>query len=160
MGVSTQPGGLALDYQRGGMFDHRQMRRIPDSRPGPDNDLVEILDDCVQRGIANPSARLFAYGTRWGPEVKRPDQIFGFEPGNGIHDVHMNQGNDDEHWHDNDIWADGGLIFFDPKADRWSAIFLAFQTQAWHTDRRGDPVNPPLPEFHRLRQGRAGDRSE
>jgi uncharacterized protein YukJ len=150
--VPRQPGGLALDYQRGGMFDHRQMRRIPANRPGPHNDLVEELDERVQRGIADPAMRLFAYGTRWGPEVRRPDHVFGFEPGNGIHDVHMNQGNDDEHWHDNVTWADGGLIFFDPRSDRWSVVFLAFQTQAWHTDQRGDPVLTPLPAFHRPQQ--------
>src|SRR5262245_25707496 len=59
-GVSTRPGGLAIDYQRGGMFDHRQMRRIPANRPGPHNDLVEELDERVQRGIADPAMRLFA----------------------------------------------------------------------------------------------------
>jgi uncharacterized protein YukJ len=150
--VPTRPHGLALDYQRGGMFDHRHMRRIPSTRPGPHNDLVEELDDRVQRGIADPAMRLFAYGTRWGPEHGRPDHVFGFKPGNGIHDVHMNQGNDDEHWQDNETWADGGLIFFDPTADRWSAVFLAFQTQSWHTDRRGDPVPAPLPPFHRERR--------
>jgi hypothetical protein len=72
--------------------------------------------------------------------------VFGFRPGNGIHDVHMNQGNRDEHWHDNGIWSDGGLIFQwrEPDPDRWSAIFLAFQTQSWHTDDRGHPT--PYPE--------------
>ena len=42
--LESRPGGLALDYQRGGMFDRRHMRRIPASRPGPDNDLVDELD--------------------------------------------------------------------------------------------------------------------
>lgn len=153
MGVPRRPNGLALDYQRGGMFDHRQMRRIPSSRPGKNNDLVDELDEWVKRGIADAAMRLYAYGTRWGPEVGRPDHVFGFEPGNGIHDVHMNQGNDDEHWNDNATWADGGLIFCDPQAERWSAVFLAFQSQSWHTDHRGDPANTPLPEYHRARYG-------
>jgi hypothetical protein len=71
--------------------------------------------------------------------------VFGFRPGNGIHDVHMNQGNRDEHWHDNGIWSDGGLIFQWPESDpdRWSAIFLAFQTQSWRTDDRGHPTPYP-----------------
>jgi uncharacterized protein YukJ len=139
LAVTSQPGGLALDYQRGGMFDHRDMRRIPADRPGPHNDLVEELDDRVQRAILDPAIRLHAYGTRWGPE-RRPDHVFGFQPGNGIHDVHMNQGNWDEHWRDNAIWSDGGLIFHDPGAGRWSALFLAFQTQSWYTDDQGDPI--------------------
>jgi hypothetical protein len=60
----------------------------------------------------------------------------------------MNQGNRDEHWHDNGIWSDGGLIFHEPRHDRWSAIFLAFQTQSWHTDDRGDPIPYPIQDSH------------
>ena len=146
--VESRPGGLALDYQRGGMFDRRHMRRIPASRPGPGNDLVDELDYYVERSLADSTSRLHAYGTRWGPELHTPDQVFGFEPGNGIHDVHMNQGNRDEHWHDNGIWSDGGLIFQwrEPDPARWSAIFLAFQTQSWHTDDHGHPT--PYPDHH------------
>ena len=144
--VESRPGGLALDYQRGGMFDRRHMRRIPTSRPGPGNDLVDELDLYVERLLTDSTSRLHAYGTRWGPESDTADQVFGFTPGNGIHDVHMNQGNRDEHWHDNGIWSDGGLIFQwrEPNPDRWSAIFLAFQAQSWHTDNRGHPT--PYPE--------------
>ena len=138
--VESRPGGLALDYQRGGMFDRRHMRHITASRPGPRNDLIDELDYYVDRLLADATSRLHAFGTRWGPEPRVPDQVFGFQPGNGIHDVHMNQGNRDEHWHDNGVWADGGLIFHEPRSDRWSAIFLAFQTQSWHTDDEGDPV--------------------
>jgi uncharacterized protein YukJ len=141
--VESRPGGIALDYQRGGMFDRRHMRRIPANLAGPRNDLVDELDFYVQRSLVDPTSRLHAYGTRWGPELHTPDQVFGFKPGNGIHDVHMNQGNRDEHWHDNRIWSDGGLIIHEPRHDRWSAIFLAFQTQSWHTDDRGDPVSDP-----------------
>ena len=148
--VDSRPGGLALDYQRGGMFDRRHMRRIPANRPGARNDLVDELDFYVKRLRTDPTSRLHAFGTRWGPEFRRPDHVFGFTPSNGIHDVHMNQGNRDEHWHDNAIWSDGGLIFHEPRHDRWSAIFLAFQTQSWHTDDRGDPIPYPDRSDHGL----------
>jgi uncharacterized protein YukJ len=141
--VESRSGGLALDYQRGGMFDRRHMRRIPASRPGPRNDLVDELEFYVERLRTDPTSRLHAYGTRWGPEFRTPDRVFGFIPGSGIHDVHMNQGNCDEHWHDNGSWSDGGLIFHEPSHDRWSAIFLAFQTQSWHTDNHGNPIHYP-----------------
>ncbi len=138
--VDSRPGGLALDYQRGGMFDWRHMRRIPANLPGPRNDLVDELDFRIARLRTEPVGRLHAYGTRWGPERRTPDHVFGFIPGNGIHDVHMNQGNRDEHMHDNHIRSDGGLLFHEPEHDRWSAIFLAFQTQSWHTDENGNPM--------------------
>ena len=141
--VDSRSGGLALDYQRGGLFDHRHMRRIPADRPGPRNDLVDELDFYVERSRSDPISRLHAFGTRWGPELGRLDHVFGFTPGNGIHDVHMNQGNRDEHWHDNAIWSDGGMIIHEPSHDRWSAVFLAFQSQSWHTDDRGDPIPYP-----------------
>lgn len=137
--VPSRPHGLALDYQRGGMFDRRFMRRIPSSRPGPHNDLIDELNDWVEQALANPDMRLHAYGTRWGPETRLPDQVFDFLPGNGIHDVHMNQGNWDEHRGDNRPWADGGLLLHDTRRKRWGAIFLAFQTQSWHTDEQGNP---------------------
>jgi uncharacterized protein YukJ len=122
------------------MFDRRNMRRIPASRRGPGNDLVDELDFRVDRLLASATGRLHAFGTRWGPEPKTPDQVFGFSPGNGIHDVHMNQGNRDEHRRDNGVWSDGGLIFHEPDQNRWCAIFLAFQTQSWHTDDNGNPL--------------------
>src|SRR5215210_411864 len=146
--VESRPGGLALDYQRGGMFDRRHMRRIPANRPGPRNDLVDELVFYVDRLRTDPTSRLHAFGTRWGPERDTPDLIFGFTPGNGIHDVHMNQGNRDEHWHDNGIWSDGGLIIHEPSHNRWSAIFLAFQTQSWHTDDHGNPIPYPNRSGH------------
>jgi uncharacterized protein YukJ len=141
--IESRPGGLALDYQRGGMFHRRHMRRIPSNRPGPRNDLVDELDFYVERLRTDPTSRLHAFGTRWGPEHGTPDQVFGFTPGNGIHDVHMNQGNRDEHWHDNGIWSDGGLIIHEPSHDRWAALFLVFQTQSWQTDDRGNPTPYP-----------------
>ena len=138
--VPPEPGGLALDYQRGGMFDRRDMRRIPSSRPGPRNDLMDELDLRIERAILDSTIRLHAFGARWGPEPHLADQVFDFKPGNGIHDVHMNQGNRDEHWRDNRVWADGGLLFEERSRDRWCVVFLAFQTQAWLTDGDGNPA--------------------
>ncbi|MBA3449574.1 MAG: YukJ family protein [Chloroflexia bacterium] len=140
LAIDSRPDGIALDYQRGGMFDRRHMRRIPASAPGPRNDLVDELEFHLDRLLADPRGRLHAFGTRWGPEEGEPDHVFGFLPGNGIHDVHMNQGNRDEHLHDNASWSDGGLLFHLPERDRWSAIFLAFQTQSWRTDDHGNAV--------------------
>ena len=38
------------------------------------------------------------------------DKIFGFLPGNGIHDIHMNQGNSSRFVRDDGVWQDGGLL--------------------------------------------------
>jgi hypothetical protein len=50
------------------------------------------------------------------------------------------------------VWQDGGLLLHFPKEPRWVAIFLAFQSQTWHTDDTTGhtilavpPVQPPVP---------------
>src|SRR4030095_557137 len=39
--VPRRPGGVALDFIRGNLFQRTQMRALPYSVPGPDNDLNE-----------------------------------------------------------------------------------------------------------------------
>lgn len=131
--VGSRPGGLALDYIRGNFVDPRLFIPIPMNLPGPDNDLNEKLDHYVQRAMADENSVLYAFGATWGPENKR-DKIFGFKPGAGIHDIHMNQGNDPRHRGDDGVWQDGGLVFHFPGQDQWVGIFLRFQSQSWHTD--------------------------
>jgi len=48
----------------------------------------------------------------------------------------MNQGNVPPFLGDDGVWQDGGLLFQFPATDQWVALFLAFQSQAWHTDDR------------------------
>jgi uncharacterized protein YukJ len=132
--VPSQAGGVALDFIRGNLFDRQAMRVLPAAAPGPDNDLADKLAHYVSRAAADPAARVYAFGQRWGPEEGVPDKIFGFSPGNGVHDVHMNQGNTGHFRSDDGVWQDSGLLLHYPGQDQWVAIFLAFQSQAWHTD--------------------------
>jgi uncharacterized protein YukJ len=132
--LPSQPGGPALDFIRANLFDHTMMRPVPATQPGPDNDLADKLDHYVERAIADPAAMAYAFGQRWGPEPTTPDKVFGFTPGNGVHDIHMNQGNSAQFQHDDGVWQDGGLLLHYPAQGQWVAIFLAFQSQAWHTD--------------------------
>ena len=51
------------------------MRPLPATAPGPDNDLADKLDHYVAAArIADPTARLYAFGERWGPETGVPDK--------------------------------------------------------------------------------------
>ncbi|MDP9364229.1 MAG: YukJ family protein, partial [Chloroflexota bacterium] len=105
--LPSRPGGLALDYVRGGLFDPRRMRPLPPDRAGPENDVTDALARLARAALADERIRLYAFGDRWGPEPGEPDDVFGFEPGNGFHDLHMNQGNRDRHAPDNGPWQDG-----------------------------------------------------
>jgi uncharacterized protein YukJ len=132
--LPSQPGGMALDFIRGNLFDRSEMRLLPHNVPGPDNDLSDRIEHYVKRAISEPGALVFAFGQRWGPEQGQRDKVFGFQPGNGIHDIHMNQGNVARYREDDGVWQDGGLLLRFPASDRWVGLFLGFQSQAWHTD--------------------------
>jgi uncharacterized protein YukJ len=88
--LQSAPNKMALDFIRGNLFDPKQMRPLPHNIPGPDNDLNEKIDAYVQRAIGDERASIYAFGERWGPEAGKKDKYFGFKPGNGIHDIHMN----------------------------------------------------------------------
>jgi uncharacterized protein YukJ len=126
-------GGVALDYIRGNLFDPSQMKPLPLSVSGPDNDLNEKLERQVQQALSDEDAVVYAFGEPWGPE-SQADRYFGFQPGHGIHDIHMNQGNDAKFLSQDGVWQDGGLLMHFPSEQRWAAVFLAFQSQAFHTD--------------------------
>lgn len=151
----------ALDYIRGNLFDRSLMRPLPFNVPGVDNDLNEKIDRIMQRALGDEDSVVYAFGERWGPEPGTRDKFFGFLPGNGIHDIHMNQGNVGRFVDDDGVWQDGGLLVHFPQQDQWVGIFLKFQSQAWHTDDatghrlvappagsvvgNGQPVLSPLP---------------
>ncbi len=144
------PGGANLDYIRANLFDRTAMRILPVDLPDVDNDLPDMIDHHVRRAMLDPTARVHVFGERWGPEANKPDKIFGFRPGNGVHDIHMNQGNDRRFAGDDGVWQDGGMVIHHPAQDQWVAIFLAFQSQQWHTDDAtghaiGAPVAPARP---------------
>lgn len=133
--LPSQPGGASLDYIRANLVDRARMRPVPPHAEGPDNDLADFLDHYVRRAQQDPSAHVYVFGEPWGPE-QQPDEVFGFEPGNGVHSVHMNQGNSAKYAEDDGVWQDGGLLVHFAAESRWVAVFLAFQSQSWHTDDR------------------------
>jgi len=160
-GVGHAP---AIDFIRANLFDVTSMRALP-SGLGAHNPLSDLIASYVGRatwardardagdarddGVAGPL--IYALGSRWGPEPRKPDQYFHFRTGNGIHDVHMNQGNPHvqgphDFFDDNGVWQDGALFLHFPDVDQWVGIFLAFASQQWHTDdRTGAPlVDQPL----------------
>ena len=132
--LASRPGGPALDFIRTNLFDPRKLQPLPFNIPGPDNDLNEKLDHYVQRAMADEEALIYIFGERWGPEQTKKDKIFGFLPGNGVHDVHMNQANVGRFTQDDGVYQDGAMLLHFPGHGQWVGIFLKFQSQTWHTD--------------------------
>lgn len=142
--IAREGGGLALDYLRQDLASRRLMRPAPHSAPGPHNDLNDFLVAALRLARADPEARLYAFGSAWGPERQR-DHVFDFRPGRGVHNVHMNQGNAGRFRRDDGAWQDGALLFHLPSERRWQAIFLAFQSQCWRTDGATGHCLPAAP---------------
>ncbi len=134
--LQSEPGGLAIDFIRSNLFDPSKMVPLPFNVPGSDNDLNEKIDKYVRRAMGDEDAAIFAFGQRWGPEAGKKDKIFGFLPGGGVHDIHMNQGNAGQFVKDDGIYQDGALLIHFPHEQQWVGIFLKFQSQTWHTDDR------------------------
>jgi uncharacterized protein YukJ len=82
--LASQPGGMALDFIRANLFDRLQMQPEPASAPGPDNDLADKLDHFVRRAAADPAARLYAFGQRWGPKRGSRTRSSAFCPATGF----------------------------------------------------------------------------
>jgi uncharacterized protein YukJ len=143
--LPSQPGGIALDFIRGNLFNPADMVPLPGTSAGTTNDLNDQLDLTVQQAINDSDALCYAFGQYFADKSGADKYFPEINPATGIHDIHMNQGNPKgSFFNDNGPWQDGGLLFHFPSRDRWAAIFTAFQSQSFHTDDvTGDPLTDP-----------------
>jgi uncharacterized protein YukJ len=140
--LPPKPNTPAMDYVRGGLVKPKAMKLVPPDKAGADNDLKDLLEAAVVKAMGQANSVIYAFGAKWGPEKNKPDQYFKFVPGNGIHDIHMNQGNYGAYKKDNGVYHDGALVIEYPN-DKWRAFFFAFQSQTFDTDDKGNPRSSP-----------------
>jgi uncharacterized protein YukJ len=148
--LQSAAGGLALDYVRstvGGapMISRAQMTLLPQLNAKTKGGSVE--EQMIQRArakalenavvtllsmtIADKDGVIYAFGSAFADSGKV----------DGIHDIHMNQGNPaNNHGGDNGVWQDGALLIHLPAKRTWTAVFIAFQTESWTTDAVGNLV--------------------
>ena len=70
----------------------------------------------------------------------RPAPPFHFKPEQGIHSLHLNQGQSGRFSKDNGRNQDGMLLFENADLCSWTACFFAFQAQSWENDASGNPI--------------------
>jgi uncharacterized protein YukJ len=142
-----------LDYWRDKkLVDIRRFTHLPYDAKGGKNDLNDLFADMLTT-VVNPASRTTAYISGSGyaddprdayPPVSKvtvyaTGSAFAMgTPSQGIHDIHMNQGNLGSFKKDNGIHTDGGIIVEVNHSVR--AFFSAFQTQRLPTDNCGNPV--------------------
>lgn len=138
----SAPGGLALDFVRMDLFPIDEMKPLAGTAKGTSTDLNDQLDVTVQQAINDPTALLYAFGQHW-LDASGADEVFAeIDPSEGIHDIHMNQGNPKgSFYRDNGVYQDGALFFYFPAQSKWAAVFIAFQSESFKTDdKTGDPA--------------------
>ena len=140
--VERSYAGGALDFQRGNLFDPRALRVLPMEGEGGDN-LVRRLSAILQVA-KDQGSDVFFYGNGFAKDnPHQTDAAFGYTPDTpfGVDNIHMAQGDPqaiNQHIRENGIWHDGAFFAFDQHGGRMTGVFLAFQTQAWHTNDNGD----------------------
>jgi uncharacterized protein YukJ len=145
--TGTPYSTAAIDYIRSNLFRPKDLKPLIHTKPGPNNDLFERVEDLLQRAINNEQVMVYAFGERWGPETMKKDEYFQFKPGNGVHLIHMNQGGAGD---DGGRYRDGALLVDFPGSGMTNALFLKFQNQVWHTaGERALPIAgaPAVPEI-------------
>ena len=158
--VPSVPGGLALDFVRSTvegqpLITRAEMADLPVAtnsqrflqdalgleenfaKLGSAEQAAHALQNAVvallNQAVADPGSLVYAFGSAYADGGAT----------DGIHDIHMNQGNPtDNHGNDNGIWQDGALLVSLPAQGSWTALFIAFQTESWQTDAAGDPLEP------------------
>jgi uncharacterized protein YukJ len=148
--LPSQPNGLALDFVREQidgqpMVAQASLTLLPQKsgagKAKSEKPRAEALSDAVtaliSQAIAAGNATLYAFGSAYADS----GQV------DGIHDIHMNQGNPISGGFagDNGIWQDGAMFLQAPSpssgpAPTWVAVFIAFQTESWDTDSSGNPL--------------------
>ena len=136
--------GKTLDFVREPLFDRFTMRHLPLGVVGPNNDVQDHVELHVQQAMNQADAEIFVFGSFWEGQQFPPDKVLGTQ--DGVHDIHMNQGNDPGHKKDDGIWQDGGVILLFPSTGRFVGIFLAFNSQVWFTDNQNGHRLPGFAE--------------
>jgi len=134
-------GITGIDFISDHLVTREEMQPLPlFDRSAPIEDqgsqeVKQLVDDVV----AEPDAVLYAFGHRY-DQTSATNASWGFQPDDGIHNIHMNQGNyTGNHDNENGRGEDGALFLYFPKTNTWQAVFIAFQTQSFDNDANGYP---------------------
>lgn len=77
--TKSSPDGPRVGFIRSNLFNVNSGRVLPQNIEGPDNNIIDLLEPEVRQAIEH-QAEVYVFGAR-------------FDTKDGIHDVHMNQGN-------------------------------------------------------------------
>ena len=125
--LPAERSGYWIDYVRMPLVTRDEMKLLP-IESGQDHELHTELDKFIDSAIADPQCTIYVYGATYPTD-------------DGIHEIHMNQGNPrGNHSDENGSWHDGAILAYFPGQNRWWTLLMAFQSQSFNTDDRGNPA--------------------
>jgi uncharacterized protein YukJ len=146
--LQSEPGSLAIDFLRSNLFDTSQMVPLGMESPVKDN-LNTFIGQVISQSAQTQNSEVYVFGQFFQDRgYQRTRDARRGLPAHGIHDIHMNQGNFGHFAQDNGVYQDGGMFIHFPTQNQWTAIFLAFQSQAFTTDENGNPSAPSWAKLH------------
>ena len=128
------PAGIALDYVRTTIDGEPMITRAAMSLLpiGNKHQMTDQIATVVNQAIEDDNGLIYAFGSFYRDSSSVA----------GIHDIHMNQGNPAAGGYekDNGPNQDGALFVYLPATEKWISVFIAFQTESWDTDSKGNPI--------------------
>ena len=82
----------ALDYSRAPLFDWPTGVALPPTGPGADDDSQDVVSRQLQN-LKVSGGELIAFGSHFHDAAPKPGIDTEFGTKDGMHDIHMNQGN-------------------------------------------------------------------
>ena len=137
--LQTGPEGEGLDYLRDKLFPLDAMRQVPPDSDNGGFSLASLLDGAIKRAVEDDQTVAIAFGEYF--RDSEPDEHFHFSPEQGLHDIHMMQGNQGPFASDDRVNGDGALFLRFAGGTETAALFVRFTTQALQTD---DNTGAPL----------------
>jgi len=127
---------VQIDFQKrppGGSFP--KVKRIPHDVIGSDDDLLGKLNQLVHEFEGDSNRKVYAFGEA-------------FSSNDGLHQIHMNQGNSGRFAKENGAYQDGAMFirYLDENQKvKWAAFFAMFQSQKLPTDAHGNVTKASIP---------------
>jgi len=125
-GWNAPTSEFCIDYLRQNVIDWGDMKIDEEIQP---NNLIDYFNNLFDETHGDRNLLIFAFGSQF------DDGSYG---NRGVHEIHMNQGNDNQYSNSDGVNQDGALIMrYDNNGQTyWFAYFCAFQTQYYPTDNQ------------------------
>ena len=128
---TSLPSSLLLDYPT--LVSEAVFEIYPVEQPGVRNDMDDFIRRLVGESLVSDltsNRKIYIFGECWDSGPDSTNRSFGFKHDRGIHNIHMNQGNQAPYEFEDATHQDGAILI-EKENGLFDAMFSTFQTQVW-----------------------------